>query len=286
MKKLFYFAAPFCLATFLFASCTAQTPKASYKSSIDSLSYAIGVSQTEGITIYLEQQGVDSAHIKDFVKGLLEGVSLEKDDKAANARMLGLNIGKNVGGADMKQMTAYYLSGSDSTVLINKQNFLAGFLDGVVNKKSWVSEVGAKQYVDSVKVLYIDQLKDKNQQWLADNSAKEGVITLESGLQYKVITAGTGVKPAATDKVNVDYEGRLIDGTVFDANTGIEFPLNGVIRGWTEAIQLMPVGSEYELYIPYNLAYGERGKSDIPPYATLIFKVTLNGIVPASDPKK
>lgn len=108
----------------------------------------------------------------------------------------------------------------------------------------------------------------------------EGVQVTESGLQYKVLTAGEGAIPARTDHVRVHYTGRLIDGTVFDSSVQrgqpAEFPVNGVIAGWIEALTLMPVGSKWELYIPYQLAYGERGAgAAIPPFATLVFEVEL-----------
>ena len=111
------------------------------------------------------------------------------------------------------------------------------------------------------------------------------MITLPSGLQYKVLTKGEGEVPTANDKVQVNYEGRLIDGTVFDASAKhgdqpAEFTPSQVIRGWTEALTMMPVGSKWQLYIPYELAYGERGAGDdIKPYSTLIFDVELVGIV-------
>jgi len=125
--------------------------------------------------------------------------------------------------------------------------------------------------------------KSEGETFLAENAKKEGVVVLPSGLQYKVITDGTGAKPAATDKVTVHYHGTLIDGTVFDSSvdrgTPASFPVNGVIKGWVEALQLMPTGSKWQLYIPSDLAYGERGAGgDIGPFATLIFDVELISI--------
>lgn len=116
--------------------------------------------------------------------------------------------------------------------------------------------------------------------FLADNAKKEGVVSLASGLQYKVLKEGEGNKPAATSKVNVHYEGRLLNGQVFDSSykrgESISFGLNQVIKGWTEGLQQMNIGAKYELYIPYDLAYGERGSGQaIPPYAALIFIVEL-----------
>ena len=125
--------------------------------------------------------------------------------------------------------------------------------------------------------------KAEGEAFLAQNAKREGVKTTASGLQYEVIEATLGQKPKATDTVRVHYEGTLIDGTVFDSSykrgESISFPLNGVIKGWTEGLQLMSVGSKYKFFIPYQLAYGERGAgASIPPYAALIFTVELLGI--------
>jgi FKBP-type peptidyl-prolyl cis-trans isomerase FklB len=127
--------------------------------------------------------------------------------------------------------------------------------------------------------------------FLAANKAKEGVVALPSGLQYKVITQGTGPKPTASDTVVCNYKGTLINGTVFDSSEKhghpLTFPVNGVIKGWTEALQLMPVGSKWQLFIPASLAYGERGAgADIPPNSTLIFDVELLSIQAKDNPAK
>ncbi len=139
-------------------------------------------------------------------------------------------------------------------------------------------------YIEKVKSEKSAVAKKQGQDFLAANKAKPGVITTASGLQYVVLKEGTGPKPVATDKVKCDYEGKLIDGTVFDSSIKqgkpIEFAVNGVIRGWTEALQLMPVGSQYRLFIPSELAYGDQQMGpDIKPGSTLIFDVTLLDIV-------
>ncbi len=126
------------------------------------------------------------------------------------------------------------------------------------------------------------QIKE-GEDFLAENAKKEGVVTLPSGLQYKILKEGHGPKPTASDKVKVHYTGKLIDGTVFDSSVErgepITFPVSQVIPGWTEALQLMPVGSKWRLFIPSKLAYGEKGAGQtIPPNATLIFDVELLGI--------
>jgi FKBP-type peptidyl-prolyl cis-trans isomerase FklB len=124
--------------------------------------------------------------------------------------------------------------------------------------------------------------------FLAENKSKEGVVTLPSGLQYKILTAGTGPKPTASDTVSCNYRGTLISGKEFDSSykrgQPVSFPVSGVIKGWTEALQLMPVGSKWQLFIPADLAYGDRGAgADIGPGETLIFEVELISI---AEPKK
>lgn len=139
-----------------------------------------------------------------------------------------------------------------------------------------------KQGIDYVMKMS-GEAKTAGEQFLAENAKREGVKTTASGLQYEVLETTIGQKPKATDTVRVHYEGTLIDGTVFDSSykrgESIAFPLNGVIKGWTEGLQLMSVGSKYKFFIPYQLAYGERGAGgSIPPYAALIFTVELLGI--------
>ncbi|AKH62981.1 MULTISPECIES: peptidylprolyl isomerase [Photorhabdus] len=127
-------------------------------------------------------------------------------------------------------------------------------------------------------------MAEEGQKFLAENAQRDGISTTESGLQFSVLKQGDGAIPARTDRVRVHYTGRLIDGTVFDSSVQrgepTEFPVNGVIAGWIEALTLMPVGSKWELYIPYDLAYGERGAgASIPPYSALIFEVELLDIL-------
>ena len=128
------------------------------------------------------------------------------------------------------------------------------------------------------------QVREAGEKFLEENAKRQNVVTLPSGLQYEIITEAIGQKPVATDKVKVHYHGTLIDGTVFDSSVErgepIEFPLSNVIKGWTEGVQLMPVGSKFKFYIPYQLAYGEHGKGQmIAPYSALIFEVELLEIV-------
>ena len=142
--------------------------------------------------------------------------------------------------------------------------------------------VEKKQMEDAEKAVEGDSKKnlDEGKAFLAENAKKEGVKTTDSGLQYEVMKEGDGAKPKATDEVSVHYHGTLIDGTVFDSSVDrgepTSFPLNRVIPGWTEGVQLMPVGAKYKFTIPYSLAYGERGAgADIGPFSTLVFEVEL-----------
>ena len=127
-------------------------------------------------------------------------------------------------------------------------------------------------------------MREKGEAYLAENAKKEGVKTLASGLQYQVLREGNGNRPKATDKVKCHYEGMLVDGTVFDSSLQrgepATFPLNQVIAGWTEGLQLMQEGAKYRFFIPYHLGYGERGAGNaIPPYAALIFDVELIEVI-------
>jgi FKBP-type peptidyl-prolyl cis-trans isomerase len=152
--------------------------------------------------------------------------------------------------------------------------------DMAAAQQAIVAEMQAKQQLE------IEAASVKNaaeaEAFLTENAGKEGVVTTESGLQYKVISAGEGAIPAASDTVEVHYRGTLLDGTEFDSsysrNQSVSFPVGGVIPGWTEALQLMPAGSKWELYIPADLAYGPGGTRGIPPNSTLIFEVELLSI--------
>ncbi|MEC5210732.1 FKBP-type peptidyl-prolyl cis-trans isomerase FklB [Psychrobacter sp. PL15] len=173
---------------------------------------------------------------------------------------------------------------------LNLDTFEKGFRDGYEGKDSALTQeqmqevLMAYQKEQEEKMVKDTQAqgeanKTKGAAFLAENGKKEGVKTTASGLQYKVLTAGTGKMPKATDVVEVNYEGKLLDGTVFDSSyergEPIEFPLNQVITGWTEGLQLMKEGGKYELYIPADMAYGEAGNSGIEPNSTLVFTVEL-----------
>lgn len=286
MKKITLLAAAAIVAAG-FASCGKSTPKADLKTNVDSLSYAIGMAQTQGLKEYLVSNlGVDTAYIDEFIKGLNEGANAG-DDKKKAAYYKGLEIGNMISQQWVKGINTE-LFGQDSTKSISLQNLLAGFIQGATGKKGLMTVEQAGQ-VAQVKMMAIKAkqlevqygpLKKKGEAWMAANAKKPGVKTLPSGVQYKVIKEGAGAMPKDTSLVKVNYEGRLIDGTVFDSSykrgESATFPLNGVIPGWTEGVQLMSEGAKYRFFIPYQLAYGERGAgAAIPPFAALVFDVEL-----------
>ena len=286
MKKVSIFMAIAAAASL--ASCTAQAPKANLKTDIDSLSYSIGMAQTQGLKGYLTGRlDVDTAYMADFIKGLNEGAN--KTSKKDIAYMAGLQIGQMVS----KQWVEGFnqqIFGGDSTQTISRENLLAGFVAGVVGKGIMTKEEAQtfmQTQMDAVKAKAMEKKyadnKAAGEKFLAENKTKEGVVTTPSGLQYKIITKGTGEIPADSSKVKVNYKGTLIDGTEFDSSykrkEPATFRANQVIKGWTEALTMMPVGSKWELYIPQELAYGARETGGpINPFSTLIFEVELVGI--------
>ena len=186
---------------------------------------------------------------------------------------IGLSMGQN-------------LMGSGVTSL-EYADLAAGIKDVLEKNQPQISYQEAQQvlgqFFSELEAKIAGEAKAAGEAFLAENAKREGVKVTESGLQYEVLEATIGQKPKATDKVRVHYEGTLIDGTVFDSSykrgESITFGLNHVIKGWTEGLQLMSIGSKYKLYLPYQLAYGERGAgANIPPYAALIFTVELLGI--------
>ncbi len=196
--------------------------------------------------------------------------------------------------------TISYIIGADvagnlmkNSIEINKDVFFAAFAKKLINQDSlftpderqkimtrFQQDITAKQAAKSS--AEAGKGKAEGKAFLEANKKKPGVVELPSGLQYKVITNGTGPKPKAEDEVEVNYEGKFLDGKIFDSSydrkQSVSFPLTGVIKGWTEGLQLMNIGSTYEFYIPSDLAYGDKGYSDIPGGATLVFKVELISI--------
>jgi len=289
MKKFTVVAAMAIAATSAFMSCGNSTPKANLKNDVDSVSYAIGMAQTQGLKNYLVNQlGIDTTYMADFIKGLNEGANAGENKKKA-AYYAGIQIGQQISNQMMKGIN-HELFGEDSTKTISMKNFMAGFISGTTGQKGLmtVEQAGAfaQTKIQQIKAKEMEKQYGPNKKageaFLAANKKKAGVVTLPSGVQYKVIKEGTGALPADTSVVKVQYEGRTIDGKVFDSsykrNAPATMKCNQVIKGWTEALVHMPVGSVWEVYIPQELAYGERQLPDIKPFSTLIFKIELLGI--------
>lgn len=264
--------------------------------SSDSVSYAAGMSVTNGLIPYLtQQQGVDTAYMADFVRGFQEVTKAGTDPKV-KAYVAGTQIASQLMERMLPGMTKEFQDSPDSIVA---ELVYRGFADALLKDSTIFKQQDADNYFREKqaadKAAKEEKLyganRDAGRKFLAENAKKDSVKTLPSGLQYKVLYMGDGEIPKADDKVLVHYEGRLIDGTVFDASRKhgdkpSEFKPSQVIKGWQEALTMMPVGSKWTLYIPYELAYGNREAGQIKPYSALIFDVVLEGIdKPKEEPQ-
>lgn len=245
------------------------------KSSVDSLSYAAGVNATRGLVNYLQQKyQVDTAYMESFIRGYKDALAMGIN-KQTTAYSAGMEIAKMVEKQVYPGTKEELKSANDS---ISHALFQEGFMAALGGDTTILTPKAAED-------IQVRALSAAGEKFLAENAKKPGVKVLPSGLQYKVITEGHGEVPKASDEVEVIYEGRLIDGTVFDctANHGDnktdKFKAGNLIKGWTEALTTMPVGSKWQLYIPQELAYGPRPAGKIPPYSTLVFDLELVSIV-------
>ena len=242
-------------------------------------SYAAGVAQSASLAQFLAQRsGVDSAHIKDFVEGLNKEVSA---DEAAKLRALLASIDIKKQMPQIVQSMNQQATGKGDTTYVDATIFLKGLTEGLL-KTNTLSADSATKIEQQQYDYYTQQLKTRNADFLKNYAKQKGVKSTASGLLYKVIKEGDGAIPTDTSEVEVHYEGKLVDGTVFDSSykrgETATFAVNQVIKGWSEAVKLMKVGAEYEVCLPYEIAYGERGTRGIPPYSTLIFKIELKSI--------
>ncbi len=240
-------------------------------------SYALGVAQGQSLKQYLiQREGVDSAYVSYALEGMQANVS-ETERKQREAYAAGLRI------ADMNKRTLPMFNkqaaGKEDTTYVSQSDFQRGLCDAVAAKAGILSADSARSIVDQQINYQRATYKAANEKWLADNKKLKGVKTLPSGLQYRVLTEGNG--PVATDSTEVDvhYRGQLIDGTEFDSsykrNKPATFRPDQVIKGWREALTMMPEGSKWDLYIPAALGYGESGNPTIPGNSTLIFEVEV-----------
>lgn len=255
------------------------------KAPADSLSYAAGMAHTEGLLPFLKQQyGVDekdlSYVIEAFQTTMRQGADIKTKAYAAGQQVAFMVLERILPNIQSQ------LKGAKDSV--NSEIFTEGFVSALKKDNNTMEKTAATGYFERAMKKAADDRNAANRKagedFLAANAKKEGVVTLPSGLQYKVLVKGDGEVPADSSEVKVRYEGRLIDGTVFDSSYkrkdgSSTFRANQVIKGWTEALTQMPVGSKWELYIPQNLAYGERNMGKIKPYSALVFTVELVSVV-------
>ena len=235
---------------------------------------------------------INAPKLNEFIKGMKDAINLDEESAYAHGLSIGVQFSQ--------QMLAQFntmLYGEDSDTKANTDQLLAGLISTLKNQGLAISKEDANILVQSefekaqaqqmerqeedLQVQYESAIAEGDA-YMAENAKRDEVVTLPSGLQYEVITKGSGAVPASTDQVKVHYHGTLIDGTVFDSSVErgepAVFGVTQVIAGWTEALQLMPVGSKWRLYVPYDLAYGTADRGEIKPYSNLIFDVELIGI--------
>ena len=246
----------------------------SLKTPADSLAFAISLAKTETLNdVIYRQLGVDSACIDDFVRGVCDAFPMS-DDKKSHAYVKGLSIGSTAANVYMGANEEVYPN--DTVNKLDRKMFLAGLIAGIYGNGAMTTEE-AIEYSD--RVVYRQAAED----FMAENKTREGIVTLPSGLQYKVEVEGKGALATAADTVSVIYRGSFTDGRTFDSSRGKEvaFPVGGVVPGFAEALQTLPEGSKGKIYIPWQLGYGKSGNRSIPPYSVLIFDIEVMRVIKA-----
>lgn len=284
MKKIMTVAAAVAMTAMTMVSCDGDN-KADLKDGVDSLAYDLGVFQSEGLKQYMAQLGVDSAYYDDFFKGMKEGAVNEVDPKK-EAYLNGLAVGKDIQG--MAKNLGHQVYGEDTTKTVNVKTVIAGLIAGLKGTDGRTAEQAYHDFDKKLEpIREVQLLKDfggnkaAGEKYLAENKKKEGVKVTKSGLQYKVLVEGTGALPTNSSQIQVNYEGKLIDGTVFDSSYERNMPFTvdmsrpNVIEGWIEALKMMPAGSKWEVTIPQELGYGSQNQGPIKPFSTLIFTIEV-----------
>ncbi|MBS7322173.1 MAG: FKBP-type peptidyl-prolyl cis-trans isomerase [Bacteroidaceae bacterium] len=284
MKKIMTVAAAVAMTAMTMVSCDGDN-KADLKDGVDSLAYDLGVFQSEGLKQYMAQLGVDSAYYDDFFKGMKEGAVNEVDPKK-EAYLNGLAVGKDIQG--MAKNLGHQVYGEDTTKTVNVKTVIAGLIAGLKGTDGRTAEQAYHDFDKKLEpIREVQLLKDfggnkaAGEKYLAENKKKEGVKVTKSGLQYKVLVEGTGALPTDSSQIQVNYEGKLIDGTVFDSSYERNMPYTvdmsrpHVIKGWIEALKMMPAGSKWEVTIPQELGYGSQNQGPIKPFSTLIFTIEV-----------
>ncbi len=285
MKKILLMAAAVAMTAMTTISCDGGNG-ASLKDGVDSMAYNLGVAQSQGLKQVMTMQlGVDSVYMDEFIKGLKEGALNEADPKK-DAYFKGVEMGKRI--QEMSKGLSQEVYAGDTTKSVNTKNILAGLIAGMKGTDKTDPEEAYNKFqaqLDPIRKANMEKKYGDNrvagEKYLAENKKKEGVTTTASGLQYKVLVEGTGALPTDTTKLQVNYEGKLIDGTVFDSSYERKQPITidmahpGVIPGWIEVLKLMPAGSKWEVTIPQELGYGESDQGVIKPFSTLVFTIEV-----------
>ena len=282
------------VAAFAFSSCESNKAKMpTLKTQLDSLNYAFGLANGDGIKNYYIKGDSAQKSIKALLDGLNEGMKGKVEKGSTELADLGTKIGTS-----LKDQQKSGLMG-DSTLKVDIKLIKQGLINGLRGSKIQMTPAVAQEYLQKTMMVLQSKKMEKlyggnktaGEKFLAENAKKPGVKTTPDGLQYEVIKQGNGPLPSDTSKVKVNYHGTLIDGTVFDSSVDrkepIVFQVNQVIKGWTEALKMMPVGSKYKLYIPQELAYAGADRGKIKPFSMLIFDVELISIeksLPAQQP--
>ena len=293
MKKIMMATAV--AATALFSACTNAGSSAEMKSNIDSVSYGVGYVRSipaENLKQGLAQMGSDSAYVSEFIKGVADGLHAAEDKKAL-AYNVGVQQGMMLAAQDIKGLENA-LFATDSTKHLNLDLVLAGYKDAI-EAKGLLKDAEGKDMDQQAIFMMIQQIvmaedaknkevqfgeyKKQNEAFMDSISKAEDVKAIENGVFYKELVAGKGEKLAAGDKMELQYEGRLIDGTVFDSsikrgqNAQFAVGVGAVVPGFDAALKNMPIGSEWEVYMPADQAYGAQQSGEIKPFSTLIFKI-------------
>ncbi len=274
----------------IMVGCGNGTPKPSFKNTVDTLSYAIGMANSQGLKNYLVRaKNVDTTYMDEFVRGLNDAVNAG-NNKKRTAYYAGLEIGQQV----TQQIIAginFDLFAGDSTETINTKNFIAGFVSGTLEQGGLMtleeSQQVAQELLSVVKAQQMEKIygewKQQNEDFMAQIAKQPGVKKLSDGVYYEVLEEGTGETPADTCRVLVDYEGKLITDTIFDSSykrgEPAKFLCSQVVPGWREALTHMPVGSKWKVYIASDKGYGERGSGAIQPFSALVFTIDLKDII-------
>lgn len=281
MKKIFAIVAVG--ATLALASCDSGV-NPTFNDNVDSIAYNLGLSQGDGLKQYMQMQlQVDSTKIDEFIKGIKEG-ALKESDSGDQAYRKGLEVGAQI--RQMAEGLSRDVYAGDSTKKVNPKNIVAGIIACLKGTSPMSADSAFALFNQQMEPIREKNMADQfgkekaeNEKWLEINKKKEGVKVTASGLQYKVLKEGDGPLPTDTTVVRCHYEGKLIDGTVFDSSYERNQPMEvnmaqpQVIKGWVEALKMMPAGSIWEIYIPYKLGYGVQDMGQIKPFSTLIFKV-------------